>query len=93
MPQQVVDPAPLVARRADVLETMDEEPAMDVPDVLGATGESLPQRSPFLAEAHRMDHTQGEPEALRLDDDLLRVGVAHGDGNLHQGRLAVSQAA
>src|SRR5262249_18433384 len=91
MPQDVVDPAALVAGGADIDETLDEEAPGDVTDLLLARAGAREQGGALATEAHGMAEAVDLAAALARRDDALRGLEAHRDRDLDQRVLARTQ--
>ena len=89
VPEQVVGPAPLVARRADVRVAVGEEAAVHELHALGPAAQALPERDQIRADAQRMDDAELQARLVRQVDHALGLGEAHRERDLDQDVLAV----
>ena len=91
VPEQVVGPAALQPGGADVVQPVDEEPALHVADPLLAGPDPLHDGQPLHPVAHRVHHAEGQPALLGRGDHGLRALQVHRDRDLHQHVLALLQ--
>src|ERR1700722_13093959 len=89
MPKQIVGPIALQPRGADIGQTVDEEPAIDQPNMLLARRQALSQSLALRAEAPGMAEAENALALLRCRRHAFGIGEIHRDRYLDKDMLAM----